>query len=218
MIKITKLSKFSLPAIPLPLHSTNHHTITPTHHQNHFWISSQRTPREKHEMHEKFPRIGASRMALWIAALPLHSALVPRAATVQRHQALPRAAPQMLFNLGADKGAQDLVIEDRPAAVVDPSLATPEEGYENPGKIVVNEIEIAERTAKLDALAAKWRRRQEELEWDQGLNVGWVFKAETINGRLAMFFLITGLITEYYTGESIPQQTLTMFRTLGIID
>jgi len=102
--------------------------------------------------------------------------------------------------------------------VVDPSLATPEEGYENPGKMVVNEIEIAERTAKLDALAAKWRRRQEQLEWDQGLNVGWVFKAETINGRLAMFFLIVGLITEYYTGESIPQQTLTMFRTLGIID
>ena len=157
-------------------------------------------------------------MALWIAALPLHSALVPRAATVQRHQALPRAAPQMLFNLGADKGAQDLVIEDRPAVVVDPSLATPEEGYENPGKMVVNEIEIAERTAKLDALAAKWRRRQEQLEWDQELNVGWVFKAETINGRLAMFFLIVGLITEYYTGESIPQQTLTMFRTLGIID
>jgi hypothetical protein len=157
-------------------------------------------------------------MALWIAALPLHSALVPRAVTVQRHQALPRAAPQMLFNLGGDKGAQDLVIEDRPAAVVDASLATPEEGYDNPGKMVVNEIEIAERTAKLDALAAKWRKRQEQLEWDQGLNVGWVFKAETINGRMAMFFLIVGLITEYYTGESLPQQTLTMFRTLGIVD
>ena len=154
-------------------------------------------------------------MALWIAALPLHSALVPRAATVQRHQALPRAAPQMLFDLGADKGAQDLVIEDRPAAVVDPSLATPEEGYENPGKIVVNEIEIAELS---EVYGQQWRRRQEQLERDQGLNVGWVFKAETINGRLAMFFLIVGLITEYYTGESIPQQTLTMFRTLGIID
>ena len=114
-------------------------------------------------------------MALWIAALPLHSALVPHAATVQRHQALPRAAPQMLFNLGADKGAQDLVIEDRPAAVVDPSLATPEEGYENPGKMVVNEIEIAERTAKLDALAAKWRKRQ-DTPWEaRGLIGGLIF-------------------------------------------
>ena len=72
-------------------------------------------------------------MALWLAALPLHSALVPRAVTMQRQQALPRAAPQMLFNLGGDKEVQDLVIADRPAAVVDPSQATPEPGYDNPG-------------------------------------------------------------------------------------
>eukprot|EP00320_Phaeocystis_rex_P019879 CAMPEP_0119087622 /NCGR_PEP_ID=MMETSP1178-20130426/142375_1 /TAXON_ID=33656 /ORGANISM="unid sp, Strain CCMP2000" /LENGTH=158 /DNA_ID=CAMNT_0007070847 /DNA_START=24 /DNA_END=500 /DNA_ORIENTATION=+ len=157
-------------------------------------------------------------LSVWLTALPLHSALVPGAVSLQRQHTLPRAAPQMLFNLGEDKEVKDLVIEDRPMAVVDPSLATPEPGYENPGKIEVSEFEMAERSAKLDALAAKWRKRQEQLEWDAGLNVGWVFKAETINGRLAMFFLIVGLITEYYTGESIPQQTLTMFRTLGIVD
>ena len=44
------------------------------------------------------------------------------------------------------------------------------------------------------------------------------FKAETVNGRLAMFFLLVGLITEYFTGESLPQQTLTMLRTLGVVD
>ena len=156
--------------------------------------------------------------ALWLAALPLHSALVPRAVPSQRQHALPRAAPQMLFNLGGDKEVKDLVIEDRPLGIVDASLATPEPGYDNPGKMEVNEIEMVERSAKLDALSAKWRKRQEQLEWDQGLNVGWVFKAETVNGRLGMFFLIVGLITEYYTGESLPQQTLTMFRTLGIVD
>ena len=124
----------------------------------------------------------------------------------------------MLFNLGGDKEVKDLVIEDRPMAVVDESLATPEPGYANPGKMEVNELEMVERSAKLDALAAKWRNRQEQLEWDEGLNVGWVFKAETVNGRLAMFFLLVGLITEYFTGESLPQQTLTMLRTLGVVD
>lgn len=157
-------------------------------------------------------------MALWLAALPLHSALVPRAALMQRQHAVPRASPQMLFNLGADDEVKDVVIADRPNAMIDPSQTSPEPGYDNPGKMEVNEIEMVERTAKLDALAAKWRKRQEQLEWDQGLNVGWVGKAEVTNGRLGMFFLIVGLITEYYTGESLPQQTLTMFRTLGVID
>ena len=89
-------------------------------------------------------------------------------------------------------------------------MATPEPGYENPAKVQLSEVELAERKTKLEALSAKWSKRQQQLEWDAELNVGWVFKAETINGRLAMFFLLTGLITEYYTGESIPQQTLTM--------
>eukprot|EP00964_Phaeocystis_antarctica_P145646 scaffold111756_cov90-Phaeocystis_antarctica.AAC.4 len=137
---------------------------------------------------------------------------------MQRQHAVPRASPQMLFNLGTDDEVKDVVIQDRPNAMIDPSQTTPEPGYDNPGKMEVNEIEMVERTAKLDALAAKWRKRQEQLEWDQGLNVGWVFKAEVTNGRLGMFFLIVGLITEYYTGESLPQQTLTMFRTLGVID
>ena len=157
-------------------------------------------------------------LALWLTALPLHSALVPGPVLSQRQHVLPRAAPQMLFNLGGDKEVKDLVIEDRPMAVVDESLATPEPGYANPGKMEVNELEMVERSAKLDALAAKWRNRQEQLEWDEGLNVGWVFKAETVNGRLAMFFLLVGLITEYFTGESLPQQTLTMLRTLGVVD
>merc|ERR1711892_1286084 len=103
------------------------------------------------------------------------SALVPRAVMVQRQQALPRAAaPQMLFNLGGDEEVKDLVIADRPAAMVDASQTTPEPGYDNPGKMEVNEIEMVERTAKLDALAAKWRAVM--------VNVGWVFKAETVNG------------------------------------
>jgi len=132
--------------------------------------------------------------------------------------AMPRAAPQMLFGQGDDKQVKDVVIEDRPVAVVDSSQITPEVGYENPGKMEVNEIEMLERSAKLDALSAKWRTREMQAEYEDASKIGWVKKAQTINGRLAMFFIFVGLITEYYTGESLPQQTATMLRTLAVID
>jgi len=132
--------------------------------------------------------------------------------------AMPRAAPQMLFGQGDDKQVKDVVIEDRPVAVVDSSQITPEVGYENPGKMEVNEIEMLERSAKLDALSTKWRKREMQAEYEDDSKIGWVKKAQTINGRLAMFFIFVGLITEYYTGESLPQQTATMLRTLAVID
>ena len=31
-----------------------------------------------------------------------------------------------------------------------------------------------------------------------------------------MFFIIVGLVTEYYTGQSLPQQCGTMLQTLGL--
>mmetsp|Transcript_9126 Transcript_9126/g.21483 ORF Transcript_9126/g.21483 Transcript_9126/m.21483 type:complete len:156 (-) Transcript_9126:242-709(-) len=145
-------------------------------------------------------------------------ALVPQNLAPQRHCVAPRAAsgaPQMIFGLGGKQEEVRDITLDRPQEVL---VATPEPGYENPAKVQLSEVELAERKTKLEALSAKWSKRQQQLEWDAELNVGWVFKAETINGRLAMFFLLTGLITEYYTGESIPQQTLTMLQTLGFVD
>ena len=33
-----------------------------------------------------------------------------------------------------------------------------------------------------------------------------------------MFFIIVGLVTEYYTGQSLPQQVYTMLQTLAIVE
>ena len=81
-----------------------------------------------------------------------------------------------------------------------------------------NELLQVERDAKLDALAKKWEKRQRKEEIFNAQTLGWCPNAETINGRMAMFFLITGLVTEYYTGESIPQQVYTLFQTLGFVE
>lgn len=82
----------------------------------------------------------------------------------------------------------------------------------------LSDVELAEQSAKLDALAEKWRKRQQALEEESSSRIGWVAASETINGRFAMFFVLVGLVTEYYTGESLPQQCYTLFQTLGFVD
>lgn len=86
------------------------------------------------------------------------------------------------------------------------------------GLTEMSEMELAEQSAKLDALALKWRKRQRQADDEDGKRLGWAISSEQINGRLAMFFLLVGLVTEYYTGQSVPQQVGTMLQTLGVID
>ena len=100
------------------------------------------------------------------------------------------------------------------AAVAPPAAAG---GGPNPAMYVRSDVELAEQSAKMDALATKWRKRQQQNELIEAQSIGWCPNAERVNGRFAMFFLVTGLITEYYTGENVPAQVATMFRTLGII-
>uniref|UniRef100_A0A7S4C0U6 Uncharacterized protein n=1 Tax=Chrysotila carterae TaxID=13221 RepID=A0A7S4C0U6_CHRCT len=95
---------------------------------------------------------------------------------------------------------------------------TPVDPANNPAFEPFTEVELAEQSAKLDALAKKWRKRQLQENDAMSQQVGFCLNAEQINGRSAMFFLLTGLVTEYYTGESVPQQCYTLFQTLGLVD
>lgn len=86
-----------------------------------------------------------------------------------------------------------------------------------PGKIVLTELEIAEQRRELERYAEELRRQRIAEEREAARLFGWVPYAETLNGRLAMFFFVTGLLTEYWTGYSIPEQIELMARTLGIL-
>jgi len=90
-------------------------------------------------------------------------------------------------------------------------------GSEVPGKGVLNEIELAQQATALGGLEEKWRNERVESEYEESINVGFVPTAETINGRFAMFFLVTGLLTEYWTGISLPGQVEEMLRISGVI-
>ena len=86
-----------------------------------------------------------------------------------------------------------------------------------PGKVVLNEIELAEQVTALGKLEEQWRKERLQEEYEENKTVGFVENAETLNGRFAMFFLATGLLTEYWTGVSIPGQVEEMLRIGGFI-
>mmetsp|Transcript_3435 Transcript_3435/g.5029 ORF Transcript_3435/g.5029 Transcript_3435/m.5029 type:complete len:183 (-) Transcript_3435:186-734(-) len=86
-----------------------------------------------------------------------------------------------------------------------------------PGKIVLNDIQLAEQAAALDKLEEKWRKERQQQEYDDARLLGWTTTAETYNGRYAMFFLVVGLLTEYWTGITLPGQVEEMLRVGGVI-
>ena len=86
-----------------------------------------------------------------------------------------------------------------------------------PGKVVLNEVELASQVTALNKLEEKWRKERQIEDYESSKTAGWVENAETLNGRFAMFFLVTGLLTEYWTGVSMPGQVEEMLRIGGFI-
>eukprot|EP00980_Cylindrotheca_fusiformis_P005604 scaffold1184_cov132-Cylindrotheca_fusiformis.AAC.25 len=86
-----------------------------------------------------------------------------------------------------------------------------------PGKIVLNEVELAKQATALGQLEEKWRKEREIREYESSRKTGFVEGAELTNGRFAMFFLATGLLTELWTGVTIPGQVEEMLRIGGFI-
>mmetsp|Transcript_94358 Transcript_94358/g.272750 ORF Transcript_94358/g.272750 Transcript_94358/m.272750 type:complete len:166 (+) Transcript_94358:76-573(+) len=86
-----------------------------------------------------------------------------------------------------------------------------------PGKVVLNEVDLAAQVTALNKLEEKWRKERQIQEYEESRTVGWVPEAELLNGRFAMFFLATGLLTEYWTGVSMPGQVEEMLRIGGFI-
>lgn len=86
-----------------------------------------------------------------------------------------------------------------------------------PGKIVLSDIEIAAQATALSKLEEKYKKVRLQQEYDDARILGWTGQAETFNGRFAMFFLVVGLLTEYWTGVTIPGQIEEMLRVGGFI-
>lgn len=134
---------------------------------------------------------------------------------------------QKLSTQNPDMAAEPQMNPDRPELPVipgdydwdskyegDPDWVT---GSEVPGKAVLNEIDLAQQATSLGGLEEKWRKERIQREYEESINVGFVPVAEIVNGRTAMFFLVTGLLTEYWTGISLPGQVEEMLRISGVI-
>ena len=86
-----------------------------------------------------------------------------------------------------------------------------------PGKMVVNEVDLAAQVTELTKIEDKYRKIRKEQEYEKARIIGFVPMAEIYNSRFAMFFLVVGLLTEYWTGISIPGQIEEMARVGGFI-
>ncbi|GMI45835.1 hypothetical protein TrCOL_g4080 [Triparma columacea] len=82
----------------------------------------------------------------------------------------------------------------------------------------LNELELSAQRTALSSLEEKWRIQREDEEYDAARLLGWTKQAEMYNGRFAMFFLVVGLLTEYWTGVTFPGQIEEMLRVGGFIE
>jgi len=86
-----------------------------------------------------------------------------------------------------------------------------------PGKTVLNEVELAAQVTALSNLEEKWRKQKVQDKYEAERLLGFTQQAEMYNGRFAMFFLVVGILTEYWTGVTIPGQIEEMLRVGGFI-
>jgi hypothetical protein len=86
-----------------------------------------------------------------------------------------------------------------------------------PGKIKISDIEITEREKKLKSLAEVWKRERIIEEESSKQLFGFTKNSEILNGRLAMFFITTGLLTEIWTKQTMIGQIDTMLRIVGVL-
>lgn len=84
--------------------------------------------------------------------------------------------------------------------VAPPTAETPLAGagasyVDVPGKIQLTADELSAQKQRLDRLEEEFKQERLVFEYEQSRKFGFVEFAETLNGRLAMMFFVTGLLT-----------------------
>jgi hypothetical protein len=87
-----------------------------------------------------------------------------------------------------------------------------------PGRYKLSAVELAEQRRAIRAVAERYRALRIAKEAEARRIFGFCRNAEMINGRTAMFFFATGMLTEYWTGQTMPQQIELLLRILGILN
>ena len=78
----------------------------------------------------------------------------------------------------------------------------------------LDELTLAAQSTAMDNIAKEWRRKRANREYEDSKLLGFTAQAEIVNGRSAMFFIVVGLLTESFSGESIPQVSVFVWRRI----
>ncbi|KAF6003870.1 hypothetical protein F1559_003005 [Cyanidiococcus yangmingshanensis] len=87
-----------------------------------------------------------------------------------------------------------------------------------PGRYKLSAAELAEQRRAIRAVAERYKAERIAREAEARRVFGFCRNAEIINGRTAMFFFATGMLTEYWTGQTMPQQIELLLRILGFLN
>lgn len=77
---------------------------------------------------------------------------------------------------------------------------------------------VDKQTVVLEELRKDFLREKFAAEDEEAKTLGWTKSAEIWNSRAAMFGITTGLLTEYWTGESVVDQVVDIFKVLGFVE
>jgi len=77
---------------------------------------------------------------------------------------------------------------------------------------------VEKQRVALEALRKDLLRERFERESAEAPVFGWTATAEVWNARAAMFGIVVGLLTEYWTQESIVQQVVDILKVLGFVE
>eukprot|EP00475_Leptophrys_vorax_P013059 TRINITY_DN19447_c0_g1_i1.p2 TRINITY_DN19447_c0_g1~~TRINITY_DN19447_c0_g1_i1.p2 ORF type:complete len:149 (-),score=5.32 TRINITY_DN19447_c0_g1_i1:168-614(-) len=106
-------------------------------------------------------------------------------------------------------------VSDAPASPAPPKPTAATASTSTPAAGGVT-IEFQRQAAK--DMVAYFQDKKFEEEARESQILGWTSKNEIGNGRWAMFGLAIGLLTEYATGVSFPDQLFIILSNLGIVD
>ncbi|CAM9855831.1 unnamed protein product, partial [Phaeothamnion confervicola] len=84
-------------------------------------------------------------------------------------------------------------------------------------KKILDDVTLARQQTDLENYARQLRRQRLDREYERSKVLGFTDTAEILNGRSAMFGITAGILTEYWTGQSLPQQVETLLSALGVL-
>jgi len=127
-----------------------------------------------------------------------------------------RSGVSSTFSLRRGGGGAGATVPVR--SVASSEVKTTESSAEESTSAGGTTITVEEQRRVAKAMTQYFEDVEYEKQVEEGIGLGWTEDNEIINGRWAMMGFAIGLLTEYATGASFPDQVAITLSNLGVLD